>query len=94
MLPSAQAVLDALDSCVLYQVKGPYRSEATGLSCYYSYNGDADEAVSYAGLGAGTAFKYPPPRCVPDRTTGSKSRYSPRQSGDPWTPRTKSAKAR
>ena len=58
MLPSAQAVLDALDSCVLYQVKGPYRSEATGLSCYYSYNGDADEAVSYAGLGAGTAFKY------------------------------------
>ena len=58
MLPSAQAVLDALDSCVLYQVKGPYRSEATGLSCYYSYNGDADEAVSYAGLGAGAAFKY------------------------------------
>ena len=58
MLPSAQAVLDALDSCVLYQVKGPYRSEATGLSCYYSYNGDADEAASYAGLGAGTAFKY------------------------------------
>ena len=58
ILPSAQAVLDALDSCVLYQVKGPYRSEATGLSCYYSYNGDADEAASYAGLGAGTAFKY------------------------------------
>ena len=51
-------MLDALDSCVLYQVKGPYRSEATGLSCYYSYNGDADEAASYAGLGAGTAFKY------------------------------------
>ena len=49
MLPSAQAVLDALDSCVLYQVKGPYRSEATGLSCYYSYNGDADEAVSIVG---------------------------------------------
>ena len=58
LLPSAQAVLDALDDCVLYQVKGPYRSEATGLSCYYSYNGDVDDLAGYAGIGAGEAFKY------------------------------------
>lgn len=51
-------MLDALDACVLYQVGGEYRTEATGLSCYYSYNGDVDDFNGYAGLGAGTAFKY------------------------------------
>lgn len=58
MLGSAQEVLDALADCVLYQVGGPYRTEATGLSCYYSYNGDVDDFNSYADLGAGVAFKY------------------------------------
>lgn len=58
LLPAAQDVMDALNDCVRYQVKGPYRSEATGLSCYYSYSGDADDFVGYAGIGAGMAFKY------------------------------------
>ena len=58
MLGSAQEVLDALDDCVLYQVGGQYRTEATGLSCYYSYNGNVEDFNSYAGLGAGVAFKY------------------------------------
>ncbi len=43
MLGSAKDVLDALEDCVLYQVGGQYRTEATGLSCYYSYNGDVDD---------------------------------------------------
>lgn len=58
MLNSAQSVLDALDECVLYKVSGAYRTEATGLSCYYSYNGDVDDFNGYAGLGVSTAFKY------------------------------------
>ena len=58
LLPSAQSVLDALDACVLYQVGGQYRTEATGLSCYYSYNGDVDDFNDYSGIGASTAFKY------------------------------------
>lgn len=58
ILPSAQDVLDALDQCVRYRVGGAYRTEATGLSCYYSYNGDVNDFNGYAGLGAGTAFKY------------------------------------
>ena len=58
LLPSAQRVLDALEDCVLYQVKGPYRREATGLSCYYSYNGDVDDLAGYTGIGAGEAFKH------------------------------------
>lgn len=58
MLPSAQRVCDALADCVIYQVSGPYRAEATGLSCYYSYNGDVDDLNGYITVGASTAFKY------------------------------------
>ena len=57
MLPSAQNVCDALTDCVLYQVSGPYRAEATGLSCYYSYNGDVDDLNGYITVGESTAFK-------------------------------------
>lgn len=58
MLPSAQKVCDALDECVLYRVGGMYRSEATGLSCYYSYNGDIDDFNGYIDIGTGLAFKH------------------------------------
>lgn len=58
MLPSAQEVQNALEECILYQVTGDYRAEATGLSCYYSYNGDMDDFNGYADLGTGTAFKH------------------------------------
>ena len=57
-LPGAQAVLDALDECVLYRVSGPYRSEATGLSCYYSYSNDISDLNGYFLQGTGEAFKY------------------------------------
>ena len=58
MLPSAQRVCDALADCVIYQVGGPYRAEATGLSCYYSYNGDVDDLNGYLTVGESTAFKH------------------------------------
>lgn len=58
MLPTAQKVQEALEDCVLYQVSGAYRTEATGLSCYYSYNGDIKDFNMYADLGTGTAFKH------------------------------------
>ena len=59
LLPNtAQAVLDGLDNCVVYRVAGPYRSEATGLSCYYSYNGDRTDLKGYNELGYSQAFKY------------------------------------
>ena len=57
-LPAAQDVLDALEGCVLYRVSGKYRSEATGLSCYYSYNNDIADLNGYITEGAGAAFKY------------------------------------
>ena len=58
MLNSSQSVLDALDECILYQVGGRYRTEATGLSCYYPYNTNTREFNNYLGLGVGEAFKY------------------------------------
>ena len=58
MLPSAQGVSDALNDCVIYRVNGPYRSESTGLSCFYSYNGDIDNFNDYISLGTGVAFKH------------------------------------
>ena len=58
MLPSAQSVSDALAECVIYQVGGIYRAEATGLSCYYSYNGDINDFNGYIGMGTGIAFKH------------------------------------
>ena len=58
MLPSAQAVSDALEECIVYQVNGVYRAEATGLSCYYSYNGDIRDLNGYINLGTGEAFKH------------------------------------
>ena len=58
MLPSAQAVCDTLDDCVIYKVGGPYRAEATGLSCYYSYNGDIADFNGFAGVGTSLAFKH------------------------------------
>jgi hypothetical protein len=58
MISSAQDILSALEECVLYQVNGRYRSQASGLACYYSYNGDIDDFNGYVKVGAGTAFKY------------------------------------
>ena len=55
---SADAVLSALDECVLYKVNGPYRSEATGLSCYYSYDADLNNFAAYQTNGTGEAFKH------------------------------------
>ena len=59
MLPETSAsVLASLENCVEYKVNGPYRQESTGLSCYYSFNGDIDDYNSYVNIGAGEGFKY------------------------------------
>ncbi len=58
ILPSAQSVSDALADCVIYQVGGPYRAEATGLSCFYPYSGEIVDLNGYVELGIGMAFKH------------------------------------
>ena len=59
LLPhSSRDVIRALEDCVLYQVKGAYRQNASGLSCYYSYNGDPDDFYGYLMQGCSDPFKY------------------------------------
>ncbi len=55
---SSKSVLDALKDCIVYKINGQYRTEATGLSCYYSYNGDIEDFNGYTKMGVGEAFKY------------------------------------
>lgn len=59
LLPQSYAdVMAGLDSCVLYQVNGPYRENATGLSCYYSYNGDMEDFQGFVNEGYSESFKH------------------------------------
>ena len=59
LLPeTSNTVLSSLENCVEYKVNGTYRKESTGLSCYYSYNGDVEDLKGYIDVGAGEAFKY------------------------------------
>lgn len=55
---SRNQVLKALDSCIEYRVSGPYRTEATGLSFYYSYDGSYDNFDSYLTQSTGDTLKY------------------------------------
>jgi hypothetical protein len=49
LLPeAADALGKAVTESVVYKVNGPYRKESSGLSGYYSYNGDADNFMVYA----------------------------------------------
>ena len=44
------ALLDALNDCVIYQVKGPLRQRASGLSKYYNFDGDYANFKEYTAL--------------------------------------------
>ena len=59
ILPDAsKQVLETLDDCVLYRINGSYRENATGLSCYYAYDGDMQSLSGYKEQGCSQAFKY------------------------------------
>ncbi len=65
LLPEySSAVLEGLDRCVVYQVRGEYCQEATGLSCYYSYNGDLKDLQRYEDICYSAAFMYLYDYCV------------------------------
>ena len=59
LLPeSAGTVQACLADCVTYKINGPYRTQATGLSCYYSYNSDREDYEEYTDIAACDAFTY------------------------------------
>ena len=51
-------VINTLNDCVIYQVRGMYHENAGGLSCYYSYNGDVEDFFKYLDQGCSDSFKY------------------------------------
>ncbi|MDR0819375.1 MAG: hypothetical protein LBN43_07370 [Oscillospiraceae bacterium] len=52
------AVLAALADCVRYQIKGQYRSEASGLAGYYSYDGNLNVFSTYSDIADNPGFEY------------------------------------
>ena len=59
LLPqSGRALLDALDSCVVYRIAGEYRSQSTGLSCYYNFTGDMWSTECFMDIGANMSYAY------------------------------------
>ena len=47
-------ICSALEECVIYQVKGPYRSYGSGLSCYYPFDNALSNLYQYK---EGTSFE-------------------------------------
>ena len=59
LLPqSGEVLLDTLDEAVVYQVKGPFRTKASGLSCYFGYSGTEGSYEMFSTLGTSAAFRY------------------------------------
>ncbi|MBE6613262.1 MAG: clostripain [Ruminococcaceae bacterium] len=55
---SADELLAALNDCVVYRVNGKYRSEATGLSCYYVFDGSYASYEDFADVTFSEPFVY------------------------------------
>lgn len=53
---TATQVLEALDDAIVYKINGQYRQNASGLSVYYSYNGDEQELASYSEVAADPVY--------------------------------------
>jgi hypothetical protein len=58
LLDGEEAVLAALDDCVVYNVKGALRNEATGLACYFIYSGNTRSLDAFADLDVSDGFRY------------------------------------
>ena len=50
------SVIDALNDAVVYQVRGSYRREASGLSTYYSFDGDEQALAEYLEVAASPTY--------------------------------------
>lgn len=59
LLPEyGQAMLDALEEAVVYQVRGPLRQRAQGLSAYYNYDGDYNNFLGFASIRGDHPFRW------------------------------------
>ncbi len=55
---AVSAVLEALNQCVVYQVKGMYRASAHGLSCFFPYDFDSFSVSTFEEQGCSPVLKY------------------------------------
>jgi len=60
---------------VVYQVKGPYRAKASGLSCYYNLSGDPRSAADYQALGINKAYAYYHQYAIEGKLSGEAQAY-------------------
>ncbi|MCL2548472.1 MAG: clostripain-related cysteine peptidase [Symbiobacteriaceae bacterium] len=59
LLPSnGRVLLSALNDAVAYQVKGEYRSNASGLACYHLYSGSRESLETFYTLETSLPFRY------------------------------------
>ena len=49
-------VIQTLDSCVVYKVNGSYKTNSSGLSCYYAMDGDVDNLENIVEVSASDCF--------------------------------------
>ncbi len=55
---SGTELLEALNEAVIYKINGSLREKSSGLSCYYSYNGDYEDFSHFSKISASPAFSY------------------------------------
>lgn len=72
---SGNSVLTALDDCIVYKVNGKYRQEASGLSCYFSFNKDEKDLRLYDTICASDAFSSFYNYCMLDEMTDQMEAY-------------------
>lgn len=54
----ASETIKALEDCVIYQIRGPYRDKASGLSVFHSYNADEENFNKYSQVAVAEPFLY------------------------------------
>ncbi|MCL2815860.1 MAG: clostripain-related cysteine peptidase [Oscillospiraceae bacterium] len=73
---TAKTITDTLNNCVVYKINGPYRSQASGLSCYYPYDMDKSTFDDYKGVSVSPAYKYLYEYLITGELTGEGWRYA------------------
>jgi len=59
LLPkTGKTLINTLEDCVVYQVKGQYRDRASGLACYYNYSADSNALRIFSELNTSEAFSH------------------------------------
>jgi hypothetical protein len=58
LLENDEALLAALEDCVVYQVQGDLRSKASGLCCYFAYTNGEEGLEAFSQIGTSRGFEY------------------------------------